>query len=118
MASHFLATVSHSESSLTLCALLLLTIICATLFVLRICFGTFSLSRVLAHFEERRHLERAYALAYQRREDSIYHRDWAKSRGAFSEAKRLDAEIEETESELDSLDDTLGNPQGILTKRQ
>lgn len=61
-----------------LCALLLLTIICATLFVLRICFGTFSLSRVLAHFEERRHLERAYALAYQRREDSIYHRDWAK----------------------------------------
>ena len=66
---------------LQVCVLFLLTTTCVFLLLLRLCFGTVSLPAIWARYEEKAKLEEAYARAYRRREDTIYHRDWAKVRG-------------------------------------
>jgi len=50
----------------------------------------------------------AYSGAFQRREETLFHRDWAKSRGNFTEARRLESELVQLEAELDAIDDKLG----------
>jgi len=62
------------------CVLFLLTTTSVFLLLLRLCFGTVSLPAIWARYEEKAKLEEAYARAYRRREDTIYHRDWAKVR--------------------------------------
>lgn len=45
-----------------------------------------------------KHTHQRYNAAYQRREEMSYHRDWAKSRGDFTEARRLESELVAVES--------------------
>lgn len=71
---------SHPSMLLQVCILVLLTITLFILLLLRLCFGTISIPAIWARYEKKAKLEDAYARAYRRREDTLYHRDWAKVR--------------------------------------
>ncbi|KAM3568616.1 hypothetical protein VYU27_009266 [Nannochloropsis oceanica] len=117
-AAAFTAFSTRGVSSFTVCILVLLTITLFILLLLRLCFGTISIPAIWARYEKKAKLEDAYARAYRRREDTLYHRDWAKSRGAFAEAKRMEQELEGVEAELDVLDDKLSQYSSIDGEKQ
>ncbi|CAM9262816.1 unnamed protein product, partial [Phaeothamnion confervicola] len=75
--------------------------------ILRLCFGTLWIGKALRQHKAWREVQKRYDAAYQRREDTQYHRDWAKQRGDHDEARVLEDNLRAVDAELDRLEDEL-----------
>lgn len=68
-------------SDFVLMVIIVSIILCAiVLLIVRLSFGTFSLSKIIKQYEERKKLEKAYDLKFQKRDNLLYHISWAKVR--------------------------------------
>ena len=68
--------------------------------VMKMVFGTFSLSHAVADYKHHRRQEDVYQQLYDKRESLLFHMDWAKSRGEKKEANKLAQEVNKVEEEM------------------
>ncbi|KAG5176987.1 hypothetical protein JKP88DRAFT_350935 [Tribonema minus] len=76
------------------------------------CWGTLNPRAAARRHKERRALQASYDEAFQRRDDLLYHLDWARQRGEKAEVKNLQGQLEGMLEELDDLESQRLNAAG------
>jgi len=73
--------------------------------VLKMYTNTFHLPRAIREERSRRKLEDLYNALYERREDYVYHYNWAKQRGDSGQMKGLEEKVKDCDKELDEVEE-------------
>lgn len=71
------------------------------------CYGTLNISKVSKIHRARRDLEAEYDRAFQRKEDLLFHLDWARQRGDRETAKQMEEQMPDLVKDLIALEKRL-----------
>ena len=67
------------------------------LYLLKSCFGTYSLSKASAQYKKNEDVKKQYVNLFSSRDNLMYHIGWAKSRGELEDAKKLMRQLTEVD---------------------